>query len=276
MVSLPFSDHSQPLVPDAKSLSSLLCSVKSVFEDERWKYLELRPLSWPDSVAEGEPKFSEGNRFYFHTLDLESGLDSIFKGFHNSCIQRKIRRAEREDLTYERGLSSSLLQRFYSLLMCTRRRHRIPPQPFNWFSNLSDCLGDRLTIRMVSKEGMPVAAILTLSYKGTIVYKYGGSDEQFHNLGGMPFLFWKLIEESKAAGAKLLDLGRTDLGNEGLLQFKERLGAIRKQITYRRYPASEKRDDAAKWHRAAAGNLISVLPGTLSSRLSGLLYRHVG
>ena len=65
-------------------------------------------------------------------------------------------------------------------------------------------------IRLARKGGVPIAAILSLKHRRTVVYKYGCSDEKFHHLAGMPFLFWKLIEESKDAGAEQIDFGRTD------------------------------------------------------------------
>jgi len=41
----------------------------------------------------------------------------------------------------------------------------------------------------------------------------------------MPFLFWKLVEERKASGAERIDLRRTNIENEGVVGFKDRLGA---------------------------------------------------
>jgi hypothetical protein len=84
----------------------------------------------------------------------------------------------------------------------TRRRHQLPPQPKAWFRNLVDCLQDTVTIRVLSKQGRPVAGILTLSFKSTLVFKYGSSDARFNNLGGMLLLFWKAIQEEKRQGAK--------------------------------------------------------------------------
>jgi len=71
--------------------------------------------------------------------------------------------------------------------------------------------GDALQIRVACKENVPVAAILTIRHKNTITYKYGCSDARFHNLGGTHLLFWKTIEEAKAAGLQFFDLGRTGM-----------------------------------------------------------------
>src|SRR3989441_5506420 len=101
----------------------------------------------------------------------------------------------------------------------------------------SDCLGDKVKIRMASKDGRPIASVLTLSFKDVLVYKYGCSDERFHNLGGMPLLLWNAIQEGKRNGAREFDMGRSDTDNPGLIAFKEHWGATRSQLTYWRYPA---------------------------------------
>jgi hypothetical protein len=95
-------------------------------------------------------------------------------------------------------------------------------------------MGDQLTIRVAWKDNRPVAAIMTLSFKDTITYKYGRLDERFNHLGGAWFLFWKTIQEAKAEGMIQLDLGRSELDNTGLVKFKDRLGADRINLQYYR------------------------------------------
>ncbi len=63
---------------------------------------------------------------------------------------------------------------------------------------------------MARKNGSAIATMLTLRQEPNVVFKYGGSDARFHNLGGVPFLFWKLIEDSKTSAAEKIDLGRSD------------------------------------------------------------------
>jgi len=112
----------------------------------------------------------------------------------------------------------------------------VPPQPLDWFRNVVTCLGDRLKIRVASKAGRPIASIITLRHGRTTVYKYGGSDASAHNLGAMPFLFWKAIEDAKNDGAQKFDFGRSDCDNAGLITFKDRWGSQRTALTYWRMP----------------------------------------
>ena len=97
-------------------------------------------------------------------------LNEILRNFHGSCIRRKITRAQREGVTYEDGTSEELLHKFYQLMVETRRRQQIPPQPLSWFRNLIACIGERLKIRLASYRGQPVAGILTIRYKSAMTY----------------------------------------------------------------------------------------------------------
>ncbi len=180
LVSLPFCDHCEPLVSATENLEELLDYLVCEQGKGRGKYIELRPLR---SRSESETAFHESQVFYFHTLDLGIGATELFRGCHRDSIQRKIRRAEREALTYEEGQSERLLNMFYDLHLATRRRQGLAPQPLDWFRNLRDCMGDRLKIRVAAKDGRPIASILTLRYKDRLTYKYGCSDGKIPSTG---------------------------------------------------------------------------------------------
>ncbi len=241
LVSLPFSDHCEPLVHNSE-----------------------------------EGGFHGAKTFYLHRLDLRPSLDALLRSFDKDSVQRKIRRAEREGLTYEGGRSESLLQQLYGLLRITRRRHHLPPQPLDWFRNLVDCLGEDACIRIASKGGQPVAGILTLSHGKRMVYKYGGSDARLNSLGGMALLYWKTIQDAKQAGTEEFDLGRSDCDNAGLIVFKERWAADRSTLTNWRCPASAKPSLTDGWRIQLAKQISSRLPDGMLIVAGKLLYRHIG
>jgi hypothetical protein len=276
LVSLPFSDHCQPLADSSAGFKSLLSALHAEAEDRRWKYIELRPRVSQSTILDCDANLPTGEQFFFHCLDLNPDLQSLFSGFHKSCVQRKIRRAEREQLSYESGRSSALLGKFYGLLIKTRRRHQLPPQPLAWFENLVDCLGESLTIRVVSKDEQPIASIMTIAFKRSLVYKYGCSDERFHNLGGMPLLFWNAIQEAKQSGYEELDFGRSEMDNEGLVQFKGHFGAECLRLTYYRSPAPVTGGLSRNWGSRATRHILSRVPDSVLVPVGNLLYRHLG
>ncbi len=278
MVSLPFSDHCEPITEQAAELDALLSALQRELREEDLQYVEIRPVRNVDNFA----SFSTASHSYcFHQLDLSLDTETLFRNCHKDSTQRKIRRAEREELTYEDGRSQSLLATFYQLLLLTRRRHGVPPQPKRWFQNLIDCFGEALKIRVASKNSQALAAILTLRFKDTLVYKYGCSDDRFHHLGGMHLLFWKAIQEAKGDGLTVLDLGRSDLENTGLVTFKDRWGSTRSVLTYYRLSASQHprkslRTPGTGWKRRSAGLVLSYLPDQVFCSVGNLLYAHLG
>jgi Acetyltransferase (GNAT) domain len=273
LVSLPFADHCELLADDPLHREALLAELVRGVETRRWRSIELRPLA-PDVPKVGRE--DQEVAFCFHSLDLRPSLDELFGRFHKDSIQRKIRRAEREGVQVVSGASEAQLESFYRLLLLTRRRHHIPPQPIAWFRHLLDCMGDQFTISVASKDGRAVAAIVLLRHGDTLVYKYGASDASVHNLGAMPLLFWHVLRDGKQAGARSLDLGRTDLDNPGLMTFKDRLGAARSDLRYVRYPSRAATRSGARWGATIARHLVAQMPDRLLVATGRLLYRHFG
>jgi hypothetical protein len=273
LVSLPFSDHCTPLVENSAELTCLLTSLQRELGNEKWSYIEIRA---GDLHLSNPALFERADTFSFHKLDLRPSLDDLFRGFHKDCVQRKIRRAEREGLICEQGTEDSLLRKFYDLLLITRRRHGLPPQPTRWFRNLIDCLGDGVKIRVASKDGHPVAGILTLHYKRALVYKYGCSDHRFNSLGGTQLLMWKAIQEAKDGQFDEFDMGRSDCDNQGLIAFKDRWGAARSTLSYLRYPLGSVLTIGRAMQGNVAKYVLAHTPDSLLTATGSLLYKYMG
>jgi hypothetical protein len=272
LVSLPFSDHCEPLVNNPSELDDLLLHMRRHVDADSWKYIEVRPLSCQPGSQTGLVK---STAYSFHSLDLGKTKQELFGGFHKDCVQRKIRRAEREQLHYEEGNSESLLGKFYNLMLITRRRQSLPPQPLSWFRGLLAAFGNEVKIRVATKGDIPVASILTLAHKKTMIYKYGCSDERFHRFGGMCLLFWNAIQEAKDKGFEEFEMGRSENDNLGLLSFKKRWGAVRTDLCYWRYPLRPGMITVS-WEKSVLRHLIPIAPDAVLRTVGGLLYKHVG
>lgn len=296
LVSLPFSDHCQPLLQNMGDLAPFTEYLREDCGRSGWEYVELRVAremkvdSQSASVAttgereqgtatgmnDSTSNFAKYEEYDFHRIDLRPHLEALFSNFHKSCIQRKIHRAEREGLKYQTGRSESDLTNFYQMLVLTRRRHGLPPQPMKWFRNLKDCFGESMTMHIASKNDQPVAAILTLLYHRTLVYKYGCSDAAFHRLGAMPMLFWKAIQEGKHQGAEEFDLGRSSMDNPGLTAFKQHLGATSSKLTYFRLGRHRAATSTRDSHSRIASTVFTRIPGRLAQMAGRVLYKHMG
>ena len=276
LVSVPFADHCQPLFERIEDFYAALEWAQNL-GTKSGKPVEIRPLD-SDCLGLAEHSgFRSAETFRIHLLDLKPSLDELLHSFDKSSVQRRLRRVAREGLIYEDGRSPALLEKFYHLQMLTRRKHQIPPQPVAWFRNLATFLGDGMKIRVVSKDTTPIASILTLSYKGTVIYKYGCSDARYNNLAGTIFLFWHTMQEAKNDGIQTFDMGRSDLDNPGLINFKSNWGTQNLALTYWRWPqGAARRALAPSAGKKLGGYVVSHLPDRLLVMLGRTLYRHIG
>lgn len=280
LVSLPYADHCALLDNTAHDLATeLQDAMPALLQRHRARYAELRP---DQPLPEGSNSAERADSIYkWHMLDLTPDLSTLRANLHRDSIHRKIRRAERDGLRYFSGSGEELLRDFYSLLLITRRRHRLPPHPERWFRALRDGFGEAFRIRVARLGRRPVAAILTLRHRDTLVFKQGCSDERFHASGGTPFLLWQAIRESHELGLRQLDLGRSDAQASGLITFKNRWGAELRTLTYSRFSArlphlaslgSSREAPSARLVR----RLIAALPGPLFRASGELLFPHFG
>lgn len=269
LVSLPFSDHCEPLVGAGEDLGEFI----NLAGMDHVRYVELRPVDAAPSPEPREADFHEAETFWFHRLDLSPGVGEIFRRCHRDCVRRKILRAERESVLYQEGNTPELLESFYRLQLRTRRRQQLPPQPKAWFRNLAQCLPDNMKIRVAYKNDQPIASILTFSYKNKLMYKYGCSDERYHRFGGMQLLLWRAIQEAKEKNYEEFDLGRCELTNSGLQVFKDRWGARRSKLTYWRYQTDKLSRDR---ELQVAKKFFRLCPPSFLQVAGRSFYRHIG
>lgn len=271
-VSLPFSDHCEPLADGAAERDELLDRMRQTAIRGGWRYVEVRPCSL-SPLAEG---FAPQNESYIlHRLRLLPNAETLFAGFNKSSVQRKIRRAEREGLKYEKGRGTDFLREFYRLQVATRKRHCLPPQPFDWFRALAENFGERCNIWLALADGKPAAAVMMLTHKRTLTYKYGCSDGESMHLGGTQLLFWRAIQNGVQEGFEELDLGRTGTGNKGLLRFKDQWGASRSELTYWRFP-TPRQSAPSVWPDRLRELAAPLCPEAALTAIGNLFYRHLG
>lgn len=278
LVSLPFSDFCDPLLEDQELSEPLLSALQQEVQYENWRYIEIRPAK---SLALTTTSYQPVSSYIHFQIDLRPDIETLFRSLHKGSTQRKIRRAAREGLRYQEGSTESLLESFYPLLVLTRRRHHVPPQPKKWFRNLMDGFGEALKIRIAYKGDRPVAGMLTLRYKDVLTYKYGASDLRFNNLGGMHLLYWESIREAKNSGLQSFDLGRTDLDQPGLIVFKSRWGADPLPLTYSRCRIAGTSAhifdaDSTGWKAQMAKHVLGHAPTSVLAALGNVLYKHIG
>lgn len=276
LVSLPFSDHCEPLFDSEDELDFMVRYLRSMHGHSKWKYFEIRPTGSSFGETAAKAGFCPISKYFLHTLDLRSDLTSIFRALDKDSVQRRVNRAERANLIERCGRGEDLLKDFHRLFVLTRGRHRVPPIPLMWFKNLIGSLKDSLEIRVAYRGSSAIASILTLRCGDVLYYKYGCSDTQFHYLGAMPWLLWRAVSAAKATGATKFDMGRTQESNPGLLTFKNHWTHKPQEIRYWTFPDVPSLDNADGWRLRLAHSVFSHIPNRALSVVGRLIYRHIG
>jgi Acetyltransferase (GNAT) domain len=274
LVSIPFSDHCDPLLEDGNSGADLFEELRKKLLEQRLRYIEIRPRR--PGVAVLQDKSWSSESYCFHSIDLAPGVSDIFANFHRRCVRQKIRRAEKEKLVYRDGCSFDMLKAFYHLLTTTRKKHCVPPQPFVWFLNLSECLGPAVRVRLALAGDVPIAGLVTIQFRDMMVAKYSGGDARHQDRGGTPWLFWKTIQYAKSQDLKEMDLGRSDWDSQGLIAFKDHLGGKRYSLNYWKNPRPASYPSVFGTLKRPAGWIFEHAPLPVLTVAGRLLYRHIG
>lgn len=270
-VCLPFSDVCGPLLPNDR-YQELICQYLSREMLERnWKYVEIRGL------VKG-CAFLPATLFKGHQLKLQDNADEVFRTLKNPT-QRGVRKAEREGVTTQRSCTADALNEFIRLNAITRKKHGLPPQPDKFFSNIySNLLKQDLGFILTAHyRNNTVAAAMFFCFQKTIYYKYGASDERYLNLRPNNLIFWSAIQWGCHEGHNLLDFGRTEVTNEGLLNFKRGWGTAESDLCYYRL----QRDGSqgvidSPGLLARAKPIFQRLPVPALKLIGKIIYRHVG
>ncbi len=270
-VCLSFSDYCGAIVEGGEDFALLLQAVLDYGRSRRWRYAEFR----------GEPRLGNerASEVYAHHLIELSQDEGLMLSRLRKSTARSIQKAVKEGVTVAVGTSLQETLEYYRLHCLTRRRQGLPPQPKRFFVNLHQHLiSKRLGFTALARQGnSTVAGVVCLHFGSNAIYKYGASDLEQQQLRANNLLFWELIKKCGRDGFRFLSLGRTDLNNEGLLNFKNGWGGSMTDLYYYRY-------DFTSGSFVAGGDmnlkpyrrLLTKLPIPLLRALGTMAYRHLG
>ncbi len=225
-VALPFSDFCQPLHLDRTSEDCAINALVETGRARKWKSLTVRGIS--NNLTTDTPSF------YGHALHLGGNEEELFQGF-TSSVRRAIRKAEKSDLKIEVSTAPGAMEEFFRLHCLTRRRHGLPPQPWNFFSHIQQEMispGGGFVV-LARQRIKAVAAAVFLRWKDKALYKFGASDTSAQEFRANNLIIWDAIKFCLRLGVNSLHFGRTDVGQAGLRRFKLSWGSEEMPIHYR-------------------------------------------
>ncbi len=271
-VALPFTDECSPLGADRETFGRLFATAVEFGKSRGWKSIECR----------GGRKFFEAGvpaslSFYGHGLDLTVGEGTCCSATWMAPCVGPSARPKKQACGSNFRKAWKPCEIFYGLQCQTRKRHGLPPQPFQFFVNiqrhiLSENLG---TIAIARHGGKNLAAAVYFFLGGRAIYNYGASDDSQQHLRGPSLVMWEAMKWLAARGAKSLHLGKTSPANEGLRRFKLHLGAREEVIDYVKFDLRQDRfvtdtDAINGWHN----RIFRVMPTVFARAAGRMLYNH--
>jgi CelD/BcsL family acetyltransferase involved in cellulose biosynthesis len=265
-VALPFTDHCAPLARNGEG--SLIRALDNARRAAAVSRLEVRaPLAGDDVHANVAG--------VIHVLDVEPDPDAAFAKF-KPPVRRHVRKAERSGVTVRMGTTAAdLTETFYRLHLQTRRRQGVPVQPRRFFTLFWERLLERGHgfVLVASAGGEDVAAAVFLTGNGTVIYKYGASDERAWPLRPNHVLFAHAIRWASENGYRTFDFGRTELDQDGLRAFKAGWGARELPLRYA-VLADERPSPSRGRLGGVAHRVIQSSPQWVCRGAGELLYRY--
>jgi Acetyltransferase (GNAT) domain len=267
-ISLPFSDTCPPLAQRPEAAQHLLQALMEHSPSRRT--YEIRGIA-------GEPPWETVECFVTWALNLDRLLAQIEKTLAVN-FRRNLRRASQQPIKIERGSGINLLERFYALQLATRRRLGLPPQPWRFFELAREIFAaeGKFEVWIAQDNGNDTAGAVFLRDGDVVHYKWGARRPSLPSLANH-LLLWNAIEEF-APHARILDLGRTDVRNQGLMRFKKELGASASPLPSAFYPKAPRQVSSESLSGASsiAAQIWRRLP-IFATELGGrILYRFLG
>jgi CelD/BcsL family acetyltransferase involved in cellulose biosynthesis len=267
LVAVPFSDACSPLVlPGARGAPEVLA--KHIADAQTAARLPLLIRGPVEGVRGARLK----GQFLHHRLQLGRSVEASLAGAGSAAV-RGVAKAQREGVVIERARDRGSLEEFYALHLRTRRRQGVPTQPKRFVLALAELFERELGFVLIARHHeAPIAAAVFLAFNGTLVYKYGASDERTLGVRPNNLLFHEAIRWGAEHGFHELDFGRTDLDNPGLAAFKRGWGCTEEMLVYSYLGMEPPRAPRRGEHVLRA--VIRRTPLWTGRLLGELLYRH--
>lgn len=216
-----------------------------------------------------------GDRFRVHEVPL-GGDPTAVRGRFAKMAARSVARARREGVEVTRAADAHALREFYRLHLATRHRQGVPTQPRRFVERFERLFERSLGFVLLARvEGRTIGASVFLCFNGVLTYKYGASSRADLRRRPNHAILAEAIRIGCAEGMHTLDLGRTDLDNEGLRAFKQSWGAREQILTYTLLSARPARPALPRARRALR-TAISRTPALTGRMIGATLYRHFG
>lgn len=140
------------------------------------------------------------------------------------AIPRKQRAMVRKGI--KAGLTGEIddgVERFFGAYSASVHRLGTPVFARRYFRILKEVFGSDCEVLTVTREGRPVASVLSFYFRNAVLPYYGGGTDEAREVAANDFMYWDLMRRACERGIKTFDYGRSKRGT-GSFDFKKNWG----------------------------------------------------
>ncbi len=268
VVSLPYASYSGLLCDDAAATDALVERARQIASAFGARRLELR------NIGRHVPYSQCRTHKVGARLDLPRTVDALWTALDRK-VRNQIRRAQKESLTVERG-GANLVEDFYTVFTENMRDLGTPVFPKALFARAADLHG--ASVFVVRKDGVPVAASVTLTWRGRTLVPRASALRRYRQLSPNMLLYWGMLEAAVTDGASQFDFGRSTSGG-GTHDFKLQWGAQDFPLHWETIPVDDRSapsvPSTASSHMDRLVQLWQRMPLPIANTLGPRLIRHI-
>lgn len=143
----------------------------------------------------------------------------------------EVRRALGFPLVVETGTAATDRAAHYRVYAESVRNLGTPVFPRALFGAMLDGFGNDADILTVRHEGRPIASVLSLYFRGTVMPYWGGGTREARVWRANDLMYFALMRHARARGCTRFDFGRSKLGT-GAFSFKKNWNFAPQPIEY--------------------------------------------
>jgi FemAB-related protein (PEP-CTERM system-associated) len=180
------------------------------------------------------------------------------------------------DITLGRGADHRMAH--YAVYARSVHALGTPVFPRALFERVLDRFGEDADILTVHHQGVPVASVLSLYHRGTVMPYWGGGTAAARALHANDRMYFELMRHARQRGCTRFDFGRSKTGT-GAYHFKRNWGFEPEPLAYACWspPGAPPRDaDPRSAANSAKAALWRRLPPFVADRLGPLVARGLG
>lgn len=270
LVSVPYGTYGGILGDDSSSCRALFQAAESLAGRIGARSLQLRSVH---AAIPGLP-VQQTHATFRKPLPLAS--EDVLAGFPRKARAAARRASNRGDLSVE--FDDAHLETLWQLYARSMRRLASPNYPYRFFDALTRALPGHHVVQIVHCQGRPVAGLLTLIHRDTVMPYFMGMDERTDIYGLSHYLYLRSMEWGVEQGYRIYDFGRTRVDNAGSFNFKRFCGFEPTLLEYQSLVmpgkvAPDLSPGSPRW--AAARRVWKTLPLSLTRPLGGWLSKSI-